>query len=357
MKSNSFFQRHKDHSPFLISGPCSAETPEQLFTIAKDLQSSLELDVLRAGIWKPRTRPNSFEGVGEEALKWLLEAKNELNLKTTVEVANAKHVEMALKHEVDILWIGARTTVNPFSVQEIADAIKGVDIPVMIKNPINPDLQLWIGAFERMQQAGIKDLAAIHRGFSAYGISNYRNKPMWEIPIELKRLYKDLPIICDPSHIGGKRSLIQPIAQKAMDLTFDGLMIESHNDPDNAWSDAQQQVTPLILKSILDDLTIRDSKFSNSDTLLQMDEFRAKIDSLDEAILDRISKRMDLIELIGELKKEQNIPILQVERWTEIINSFKEMGDEFNLSEKFISEFLNAIHTESIRKQTFIMNQ
>ncbi len=357
MKPTSLFQRHSDHSPYLISGPCSAETPEQLLSIAKSLSNNNKLDVLRAGIWKPRTRPGNFEGVGAEALKWLLETRNELSLKTTVEVANAKHVELALKYKVDILWIGARTTVNPFSVQEIADALKGVDVPVMIKNPINPDLQLWIGAFERMQQAGIKDLAAIHRGFSAYGISSYRNKPMCEIPIELKRLYNDLPIICDPSHIGGKRDLIQPISQKAMDLTFDGLMIESHNDPDNAWSDAQQQITPLALKSILNDLTIRDAQFSNSDTLLLLNEFRAKIDSLDEAIIDRISKRMNLIELIGELKKEQNIPILQVKRWTEIINTFNEFGREFDLSEKFISEFLNAIHTESIRKQTFIMNK
>lgn len=357
MKPTSIFKRHTDHSPFLISGPCSAETPEQLFTIAKELKSNVNLDVLRAGIWKPRTRPNSFEGIGEEALKWLLDTKNELNLKTTVEVANAKHVELALKYNVDIIWLGARTTVNPFSVQEIADALKGVSIPVMVKNPINPDLQLWIGAFERLQQAGITDLAAIHRGFSSYGISTYRNKPMWEIPIELKRLFQDLPLFCDPSHIGGKRELIQSISQKAMDLTYDGLMIESHHNPDHAWSDAQQQVTPLVLKSILNALTIRDSKFTNADSIILLNELRSKIDSLDEAILEHISKRMDLIELIGALKKEHNIPILQVERWSTIMETFFALGKEFKLSDKFISELLNAIHTESIRKQTNLMNK
>ncbi len=357
MESKSLFKRHLDHSPFLISGPCSAETPEQLLKIATDLTNNVKLDVLRAGIWKPRTRPNSFEGIGEDALKWLLETKKELSLNTTVEVANSKHVELALKHEVDILWIGARSTVNPFSVQEIADALKGVDIPVMIKNPINPDLQLWIGAIERIEQAGIKEIAAIHRGFSAYGISNYRNKPMWEIPIELKRIYRDLPILCDPSHIGGNRDLIQPISQKALDLTFDGLMIESHHDPDHAWSDAQQQITPFVLKSILNDLVIRSSKIHNDEVLLKFQELRLKIDSLDESILERIGQRMDLIESLGEIKREKQIPILQVERWNSIVNSYNEIGADLKLSEKFISEFLNAIHTESIRKQTIVMNR
>lgn len=356
MQSNSIFRRDRNHQPFLISGPCSAETPEQLLTIAQQLKEKVKLDVLRAGIWKPRTRPNSFEGIGEEALKWLLDVKNELDLTTTVEVANTKHVELALKNEVDILWIGARTSVNPFSVQEIADVLKGVDIPVMVKNPINPDLQLWIGAIERIQNVGINKIAAIHRGFSAYGISTYRNKPMWEIPIELKRLYPDLPLICDPSHIGGKRDMIASISQKAMDLTFDGLMIESHHTPDEAWSDAQQQVTPDTLKSILNNIIIRDSEF-NTDTLLELNSLRAKIDSLDEVILDRIAKRMDLTELIGQLKKEQNIPILQVERWNAIIETFSQLAHELGLSKKFTSEFLNAIHTESIRKQTIIMNK
>jgi len=226
----------------------------------------------------------------------------------------------------------------------------------MIKNPINPDLQLWIGGLERIQQAGITNVAVIHRGFSAYGISNYRNKPMWEIPIELKRLYNDLPIICDPSHIGGKRSLIESIAQKAMDLTFDGLMIESHNDPDNAWSDAKQQITPKVLKSILNRLVLRNATFSDNALLLQLQELRSNIDSLDEDIIHRISKRMDLIEIIGNLKKENNIPILQVERWSSILEHLNKLGAENNLSEKFMTEFLNAIHTESIRKQTLIMN-
>jgi len=349
------FKRKPNNSPFLISGPCSAETPEQLNTIAKELKENVKLDVLRAGIWKPRTRPNSFEGNGEEALKWLLNVKKEHHLKTTVEVANANHVELALKHEVDILWLGARTTVNPFSVQEIADSLKGVDIPVLIKNPINPDLQLWIGAIERIQQAGINNIGVIHRGFSAYGISTYRNKPMWEIPIELKRLYPELAIICDPSHIGGKRTLIEPIAQKAMDLTFDGLMIESHNDPNNAWSDAAQQITPKVIKSILNRLILRNDTFSDND--LQLQEIRSKIDSLDEDVISKISNRMDLIEMIGKLKKENNIPILQVDRWSEVLDNLNQLGSENKLSEKFMKEFLNAIHTESIRKQTFLMNK
>ncbi len=350
------FKRNKEQQPFLISGPCSAETPEQLITTAWQLKDKVNLDVLRAGIWKPRTRPNSFEGVGEEALKWLLETKKELHLKTTVEVANAKHVELALKHDVDILWVGARTSVNPFSVQEIADALRGVDIPVMVKNPINPDLQLWIGALERIQNVGITQIAAIHRGFSSYGVSTYRNKPMWEIPIELKRLYPNLPLICDPSHIGGKRDLIQSIAQKAMDLTFDGLMIESHHTPDEAWSDAKQQITPATLQQLLSELVIRDATFSTA-TQLELNSLRAKIDSLDEIVLETIAKRMDLIELIGKLKKEQHIPILQVERWNTIIDTFSQLGKQLELSEQFISEFLNAIHTESIRKQTIIMNK
>ena len=351
----SIFKRKPDNRPFLISGPCSAETPEQLDVIAQELKENLKLDVLRAGIWKPRTRPNSFEGNGEEALKWLLDVKNKYKLKTTVEVANASHVELALKHKVDILWLGARTTVNPFSVQEIADSLKGVDVPVLIKNPINPDLQLWIGAIERIQQAGVKDVGVIHRGFSAYGISTYRNKPMWEIPIELKRLYPELAIICDPSHIGGKRDLIESISQKAMDLTFDGLMIESHNDPDNAWSDAMQQITPKVLKDILNRLILRNDRFSDDD--LQLQKIRSKIDSLDEDIISKISNRMDLIEFIGELKKENNIPILQVERWTEVLENLNKLGSSNNLSEKFMKEFLNAIHTESIRKQTILMNK
>ena len=351
----SIFKRKPDNSPFLISGPCSAETPEQLNTIAKELTDNVKLDVLRAGIWKPRTRPNSFEGNGEKALKWLLDVKKEYNLKTTVEVANTSHVELALKHEVDILWLGARTTVNPFSVQEIADSLKGVDIPVLIKNPINPDLQLWIGAIERIQQAGINDIGVIHRGFSAYGISTYRNKPMWEIPIELKRLYPELAIICDPSHIGGKRSIIESISQKAMDLTFDGLMIESHNDPDNAWSDAAQQITPKVLKVILNRLILRNDTFSDND--LQLQEIRSKIDSLDEDVISKIANRMDFIEMIGKLKKENNIPILQVDRWSEVLENLNRLGAQNKLSEKFMKEFLNAIHTESIRKQTILMNE
>lgn len=350
------FQRNKDNKPFIISGPCSVETPEQLYKTSKELKNNIKLDVLRAGIWKPRTRPNSFEGVGKKGLEWLYDVKKELNLKTTIEVANTNHVELALKYNVDILWIGARTSVNPFSVQEISNALKGVNIPIMVKNPINPDLQLWIGALERLQNVGIKNIAAIHRGFSYYGISNYRNKPMWEIPIELKRLYRNIPIICDPSHIGGNRNLIKNISQKAMDLTFEGLMIETHYKPDEAWSDSKQQITPKNLKKILEELIIRNSKL-NTDIILELNSLRENIDSLDEIILENLSKRMNLIEIIGKLKKEKNIPILQVDRWNSIVKTFLKFGKDYNLSNEFIKELLNTIHTEAIRKQNFIMNK
>ena len=353
---NKMFKRHSDLSPYLITGPCSAESFNQLHTTAKQLRENIDFDLFRAGIWKPRTRPNSFEGFGEEALKWLLDVKNDLSIKTCVEVANSKHVELALKYNVDVLWIGARTTVNPFSVQDIADSLKGTNVPIMIKNPINPDLQLWIGALERILQSSISDVAVIHRGFSSYGSSMYRNEPMWHIPIEFKRLFPEIPLLCDPSHIGGRRESILPISQEAMDLTFDGLMIESHNQPESALSDAKQQITPKVLKDVLNHLVLRDPLAISSNIQLQLSEMRSHIDIIDESILSDISKRLLLIEKIGILKKENNIPILQVERWNYILHKLKLYGKELGLSEQFLSEFLNSLHTESIRKQISILN-
>lgn len=353
---NKMFKRHSDLSPYLITGPCSAESFEQLYATANQLQQHVNFDLFRAGIWKPRTRPNSFEGFGEEALKWLRDVKQELNIHTCIEVANSKHVDLALKYGVDVLWIGARTSVNPFSVQDIADALQGTHVPVMIKNPINPDLQLWIGALERIQQSTDADVAVIHRGFSSYGSSLYRNEPMWHIPIDFKRLFPNVPILCDPSHIGGKRDSIYSIAQEAMDLMFDGLMIESHNNPDKALSDAKQQVTPKRLQNILERLILRNPDDISGSVLLKLSELRSHIDSIDETILRDIVTRLELIEKIGVLKKQHNIPILQVERWASILERLTTLGKKLELSEKFLNEFLNSLHTESIRKQIDILN-
>lgn len=343
-------------APFLISGPCSAETEDQVLQTALRLKRTNLVHILRAGIWKPRTRPNSFEGVGEIGLSWLKKAKEQTGLPTTVEVATAQHVELALKYDVDILWIGARTTVNPFSVQEIADALKGVDIPVMVKNPINPDVQLWIGAIERINNVGIKKIAAIHRGFSFLGESVYRNKPMWEIPIALKTLHPEIPIICDPSHISGRRDLLLSVAQKALDLGMAGLMLESHITPDEAWSDAKQQVTPERLAEIIQELAIRNNTPPQDivdDDLLSL---RKKIDQIDEKIIELLAQRMKIAEAIGEYKKEKNITILQVDRWKDIMKTRSEWAKELNLSEEFTMKYLEQLHKESIRTQTRVMN-
>lgn len=343
--------------PLIISGPCSAETQEQVLETAKRLKQTGKIDILRAGIWKPRTRPNSFEGVGTPGLKWLVEAGEINNLPTTTEVANATHVEECLKSGIDILWIGARTTVNPFAVQEIADALKGVDIPVMVKNPINPDLGLWMGAIERIQNCGISNIAAIHRGFSSPTQSKYRNKPMWEIPIALKTEFPELPIICDPSHIGGTRDLILPISQRSIDLDFDGLMIESHIDPNCAWSDAKQQVTPETLLEIINNLTLKskiadDPHFNN-----QLKILRSDIDEIDEELLRILSNRMKLVEKIGANKKEYNITPLQLTRWMEILESRTKLGSELMLSTDFVSKFFKIIHQESLNAQTLIVEK
>ncbi|MGK7391685.1 MAG: prephenate dehydrogenase [Candidatus Cyclobacteriaceae bacterium M2_1C_046] len=342
--------------PLVISGPCSAETEGQTLETCRQLAETGKVDVLRAGIWKPRTRPNTFEGVGTVGLKWLKKAKEQTGLKTAVEVANARHVEEALKYDVDILWLGARTTVNPFSVQEIADALDGLDIPVLIKNPINADLELWIGAIERVQGAGISKIGAIHRGFSRFGEKQYRNAPQWQIPIELKRRMPDIPIICDPSHIGGTRELIAGISQQAMDLNFEGLMIESHITPDKALSDAKQQVTPVRLKEIIDDLVLRREMGDLIDPDKSIDKLRNKIDEIDAEILNMLSQRMNVAGDIGRFKKQNQVTILQTSRWNDIYDKNLKKGEELGLGKEFIERYLKAVHQESINHQNRIMN-
>ncbi|MCZ8353103.1 MAG: chorismate mutase [Cyclobacteriaceae bacterium] len=343
--------------PLLISGPCSAETESQTITTCKQLAATGKVHALRAGIWKPRTRPGQFEGVGEIGLQWLITAKKETGLPVTTEVATAAHVEACLKAGVDILWVGARTTVNPFSVQEIADALKGVDIPVMVKNPVNPDLELWIGALERLNKAGITKMAAIHRGFSSFDKGPFRNAPMWELAIELKTRLPELDIICDPSHITGARDLISFVSQKALDLDMAGLMIESHITPDAAWSDAKQQVTPTNLNKIIEGLIVRQASSDNKifkDTLTTL---REKIDQLDDDIMHKLAERMKISEKIGQYKKENNVTILQVSRWEEIIHTRVAMALAMGISENFSKEFLKLIHNESIQIQTKVMNE
>ncbi len=343
--------------PHLIAGPCSAETEEQLHETIEGLSKTNNVSLVRAGIWKPRTRPNTFEGVGEIGLKWLKDAGTQYNLPVATEVANAQHVEACLKAGIDVLWVGARTTGNPFSVQEIADALKGVDIPVMVKNPINPDLQLWIGAIERIREAGISKLAAMHRGFSFYGESVYRNEPRWEIPIALKTMFPDLPVFCDPSHISGRPDLLQMVSQRALDLGMVGLMIETHRDPKNAWSDARQQITPSRLRELIDSLEIREEGAGDQEFIDQLQSLRGKIDDLDEQILELVAKRMGLAEEIGEYKKQNGVTILQLERWKEIMKSRQFWGQSLGLSEEFLNRYLEQIHKESIRTQTKVMNQ
>lgn len=339
--------------PVIVSGPCSAESEEQVIETAQRLADK-GIDVLRAGIWKPRTRPGSFEGIGKIALPWLKKAGQIIGKPIAVEVATREHVFDCLKAGVDILWVGARTTANPFSVQEIADALEGVDIPVIVKNPVNPDLQLWIGAIERINRAGITKIGALHRGFSSYDKSKYRNKPMWELPIELRRLYPELPLFCDPSHICGNRELLASVSQKAMDLDFDGLMLESHRDPDNAWSDASQQVTPEALGKIVDGLIIRSA--SPEITANTLDEMRSQIDRIDNYLMELLSERMDIARKIGEFKRDNNILILQSGRWDEIVKDRVTKGTSKDMTEEFIRELFDAIHQESIRNQTKIMN-
>ncbi len=343
--------------PYVISGPCSVESEQQVLETAKQIASAKQVSVLRGGIWKPRTRPNSFEGIGEVGLPWLKAAGNIVGLPVATEVAKAEHVEACLKHDIDVLWIGARTTVNPFSVQEIADALKGVDIPVFVKNPITPDLNLWIGALERINAVGITRLGAIHRGFATHEKSVYRNTPMWELPIELKMLCPDLPIICDPSHISGNHELIAGVAQKALDLEMDGLMIESHVNPTVAKSDAEQQVSPDELSKIIEELQVRSSQSNNQDFANNLERLRSIIDEIDEDLIHKFSSRMDVVEKIGAYKKDNEVIILQLERWEYILKNRTEIGQKSGLSAGFIKKLLDLIHQESIRLQTKVMNE
>ncbi len=336
--------------PIVISGPCSAETEDQVMQAARGLASH-GIKIFRAGIWKPRTKPGGFEGVGTEGLAWLQRVKEELGMYVSTEVATAAHVREALAAGVDLLWIGARTTANPFAVQEIANALEGVDIPVLIKNPVNPDLDLWIGAIQRIYNAGIRQIGVIHRGFSTSGKKIYRNLPQWHLPIELKRLYPDLPVFCDPSHIGGKRELVAPISQQAMDLNFEGLIIESHCKPDKAWSDAAQQITPEVLNFILNTIVIRDTK----QTTESLNELRSQVDECDNDLLELLAKRMRVCEEIGQYKKEHNMPILQTTRYDEILQKRIFQAHSMGMSEEFMKTVLVAIHEESVRHQAEIM--
>lgn len=343
--------------PLLISGPCGAESLEQLMITAKELKETKRVSLFRAGVWKPRTRPNAFEGKGEEALKWLAEVKKEHGFKITVEVANAQHTELALKYGIDVLWIGARTTVNPFSVQEIADVLKGVKVPVMVKNPIHADLQLWIGAIERIYNSGITQLAAIHRGFYFYGKTKYRNKPLWQLPIELRTLFPDLPIICDPSHICGNRELIPAVAQKALDLGMNGLMIESHYDPSIALSDAQQQLNPKDLEGVMSKLVLRKQTCDDVVTTDKLLELRKIIDEIDDELINILKKRIQIIEEIGGYKKEHNITIFQLERWQEILRTRGQWADKMGVSRQHVEKICQLLHEESIRIQNSLMNK
>ncbi len=336
--------------PILIAGPCSAETEEQVMDTAKQLAKN-GVQIYRAGIWKPRTKPGGFEGVGEIGLPWLQAVKKETGMYVATEVATARHVEAALKSGIDMLWVGARTSANPFAVQEIADALKGVDLPVLIKNPVNPDLDLWIGAVERIYNAGIRKLGVIHRGFSSYDKKIYRNLPQWHIPIELHRRLPNLPIICDPSHIGGRRELIASLSQQAMDLSFDGLIIESHTCPDKAWSDASQQITPDILQFIINKLVIREGV----QTTENLADLRLQIDSIDNDLLEMLSKRMRISREIGTYKKEHNMPVLQATRYDEIMQKRVILGESMGMSPEFVTQILESIHEESVRQQIEIL--
>lgn len=342
--------------PLLIAGPCSAETENQVLDIAHQLKDS-DTIVYRAGIWKPRTRPGNFEGVGSLALQWMKKVKKETGILTTTEVANANHVDLALKNEIDILWIGARTTVSPFIVQEIAEALRGTEKIILIKNPVNPDLSLWLGAIERFFSSNIKNIGAIHRGFSTYEKTKYRNNPEWQIAVELQNNFPDLPLICDPSHIAGRRDLIFDLSQTSLDLNYDGLMIESHWDPDNAWSDAAQQVTPERLIEIMRDLKIRDKTSQGEDYQNKLNNLRSQIDAADQNLLTTLGKRMEVAKGIGKLKSDNNVAILQNKRWNEILGKMILDGEDHGLSEEFILKIFKAIHQESINNQKKILNK
>lgn len=338
--------------PFIIAGPCSAESEEQVMKTATQLARN-GCKIFRAGVWKPRTKPGGFEGHGEPALAWLKRVKEETGMLVTTEVATPDHAEMAMKYGIDLLWVGARTTTNPFAMQALADSLRGTDITVLVKNPISPDLELWIGALERLNGAGIKRLGAIHRGFSSYDKTIYRNRPMWQIPIELRRRIPEMPIICDPSHIGGKRELIAPLCQQAMDLGTDGLIIESHCNPDVAWSDADQQITPDVLEKIVSHLIIRDT----TDNTEEIAQLRQQIDELDNSVMDILAKRMQVCREIGQYKKEHNITVLQARRYNEILDKLGAQGAQCGMDADFVKKIYSAIHEESVRQQIDVINK
>ena len=355
-QQNYFSQLLARRRPLVIAGPCSAESESQVLETAFALKQS-GIDLYRAGIWKPRSKPNTFEGIGEIGLQWLKRVQMEAGLPVSVEVATPQHIELALRYGINVLWIGARTTVNPFAVQELAEALRGVDVPVMVKNPVNPDLALWAGALERFYNMGIRSLAVIHRGFSVLGESRYRNSPIWQIPIELKTRYKNLPIIVDPSHIGGRRDLILPLTQQGLDLDYDGMMIEVHPNPAVALSDAEQQLTPAAFTEVLARLQVRTANCPNREFLNRAEELREKIDAADRDILEMLARRMALVGKIGEYKKQNNVTILQVDRWNEIFKSRPEWAAKMGMNKDFVAELYKLIHLESIRKQTEIMER
>jgi chorismate mutase len=352
VKMNSWIDTNG--KPLIIAGPCSAETEEQVKETVRQIKAEGFANVIRAGVWKPRTRPGLFEGIGEPALKWLVEAREETGLPIAIEVATPQHVELALKYGIDILWIGARTTVNPFNVQDLADSLRGVDVPVLIKNPVNPDLALWIGAFERINRAGIKKLGAIHRGFSNAQETKYRNSPMWNIAIELKTKFPDLPMIGDPSHMAGKREYLYELTQRALDLNYDGLIIETHRNPNEAWSDAAQQLTPAKLGEMLQQLHVRKPEYGN-DYQNELENLRSKIDNLDRELLETLSTRMSLVENLADYKRENNVAVFQMERWRQLRKNRAELGKQLNLYPDFVEELFELVHMASIRKQTEVM--
>ncbi|MEJ7740982.1 MAG: chorismate mutase [Chitinophagaceae bacterium] len=341
--------------PLIIAGPCSAETEEQVVQTATHLANTGKVDMLRAGIWKPRTRPGSFEGIGTKGLPWLQQARKLSGLPVAIEVATAKQVQDALHFDIDVVWVGARTTVNPFSVQEVADALRGTNIPVLIKNPINPDIELWIGAVERIAKAGVTQIGLIHRGFSSYGNTEYRNAPMWHLAIEMKRRYPELLLINDPSHICGRRDILLDVAQQAINLDFDGLIIESHIDPDNAWSDAKQQVTPERLAEMIGSIIWRKEDINSEEFHAALEKLRQQINHLDDELMQILGQRMRIAEKIGQYKKDNSITILQTNRWNEILDRAFNKGDKLGLSKEFITKYFDAVHMESISHQNKIM--
>ncbi len=357
MKLKSPFDVNEEEGPILITGPCSAENRDQVLSTAKSLKELGNCTYFRSGIWKPRTRPNSFEGVGVKGLKWLQEVKSTYNLPVACEVAMTSHVEACLEHNIDLLWIGARTTASPFAMQEIANALKGHDVPVLVKNPINAELSLWIGGIERLEKAGISRLGAIHRGFSGIEHGVYRNFPMWHLPMELKRIHSKLPIICDPSHITGKRELISKVSQYAMDLNFDGLMIETHPTPDEALSDSSQQVTPSHLQEIVSNLIIKNESSDNKDYENRLEFLRAKIDRIDDELIELLKSRGDISKLIGELKNQEKVTIFQQSRMDELMRIRKQRGESQGVSTDLIEKIFTHIHSDSVSIQAKILNK